>query len=243
VSGESWRASVRARLGDFELDLELDGDARPLALIGQNGSGKTSLLRALAGAIEIEEAEIVVAGEVLASSSAGVSLPIEARRVGYVPQGYGLFAHLSVIDNVGFGLSTSLRRVARAERRRRAAAALDALDCADLAEREIAGLSGGEQQRVALARALVIDPALLLLDEPLAALDATTRQTVRRALAAHLRAFRRPALIVTHDVRDVVALDARVCVLERGRVIQRGELDDLRASPASAFVAEFVGQG
>ncbi|MCB9537632.1 MAG: ABC transporter ATP-binding protein [Myxococcales bacterium] len=236
-----WRAEVRARAGDFTLDVALEGDARPLALVGPNGSGKTTLLRVLAGAVRPEAAEIEVDGVVLHSTARGVEVPIEQRRVGYVPQGYGLFPHLSVLDNVAFGLSTGARRVDRRARRGRAAAVLERLGVGGLARRTPGGLSGGEQQRVALARALVIEPALLLLDEPLAALDATARRAIRGFLAEHLRAFGRPCVIVTHDVRDVAALDLQVCVLEGGRVMQRGDLNALRAAPATDFVAEFVG--
>ncbi len=236
-----WRAEVRARAGDFTLDVALEGDARPLALVGPNGSGKTTLLRVLAGAVRPEAAEIEIDGAVLHSSARGVEVPIEHRRVGYVPQGYGLFPHLSVLDNVAFGLSTGARRVDRRARHERARAVLDQLGVGALGPRLPGGLSGGEQQRVALARALVIEPALLLLDEPLAALDATARRAIRGFLAEHLRAFGRPCVIVTHDVRDVAALDLQVCVLEGGRVVQRGDLAALRAAPATDFVAEFVG--
>ncbi len=235
-----WRASVQAQLGDFDLDLSLKGDDGVLALVGPNGSGKTTFLRLLVGAVPASRAAIEVGGVTLADSERGVDTPIERRRVGYVPQGYGLFGHLSALDNVAFGLSTWPHRMAKAQRHDKARAILEELGCTGLAERNVRSLSGGEQQRIALARALVLEPDLLLLDEPLAALDATTRRTVRRFLAERLRAFGRPTILVTHDVRDVVALDASVAVLERGRLLQEGDLDALRATPASDFVAEFV---
>jgi len=235
----AWSAMVRARRGDFVLDVALEGDARTVAVVGPNGSGKTTLLRALAGAVGVEAAKIVVGGLTLADSAAGLSLPMEQRGVGYVPQGYGLFPHLSVLENVAFGLAA--RQTAEAERAARARAMLDELGCAGLEARRPGSLSGGEQQRVALARALVVEPRLLLMDEPLAALDAAVRREVRASLAARLAARGRPTLIVTHDARDVRALDARVVVLDRGRVVQEGSLDELEAEPANAFVAEFVG--
>nr|WP_255216724.1 ABC transporter ATP-binding protein [Pseudenhygromyxa sp. WMMC2535] len=224
-------------------------------MIGPNGSGKTTILRALVGAVPVERAEIVVAGETLVSSARGLCLPMERRRLGYVPQGYGLFSHQSALDNVAFGLSTrastvqSMKRESwwRGKRRRReqararALSMLEILGCGALAERPVSALSGGEQQRVALARALVIEPAMLLLDEPLAALDAITRRAVRRVLAEHLASCGRPSLLVTHDLRDVEALDARICALDHGRVVQVGQLDELRAEPATDFVAEFCG--
>ena len=241
MSAGTWKASIRTRLGDFELAVEIEAGTRPLALIGPNGSGKTTLLRALAGAVAVDEGEIVIGGEVLTSTRQAIEVPIEARRVGYVPQGYGLFPHLSVLDNVAFGLSLGPAKLPRGQRPARAREVLGQLGCGELEARAVSGLSGGEQQRVALARALVLEPALLLLDEPLAALDATTRRRVRRVLAEHLRGVARPTVIVTHDVRDVVALDAEVCVLDAGRVVQRGEVEALRANPATEFVAEFVG--
>jgi len=237
----SWSAEIRVRRDDFALDVALQGDAGVVALVGPNGSGKTTVLRILAGAVEPDYAEIEVAAQVVASTAGGIDVPMERRRMGYVPQGYGLFPHLSVIDNVAFGLSTWPHRLEKSERHARAQRLLDELDCGALAQRRVGRLSGGEQQRVALARALVIEPKLLLLDEPLAALDATTRRTVRRFLAEHLPSFQRPCVLVTHDVRDVEALATDVVVLERGQVVQRGTLEALRAAPASDFVAEFVG--
>lgn len=236
-----WSASVRATLGDFSLEVDLDGDGQVLALVGPNGSGKTTFLRALAGAVAVQSAEIVVADRTLESSARGIRLPMEQRQIGYVPQGYGLFSHLSVLDNVAFGLSTGAAKQGRAERNHKARALLHDLGCARLADRNVRGLSGGEQQRVALARALVLEPRLLLLDEPLAALDAAKRRSVRSFLAERIAAFGRPTVIVTHDPRDVEALGADVVVLEVGKVVQRGSLDSIRSAPGSEFVAEFVG--
>lgn len=233
-----WSATMRAHLGPFTLDVELGGDDGVLALIGPNGSGKTTALRVLAGALAAERAVIEVDGRSLDGPDGHV--PLEHRRVGYLPQGHGLFPHLSAEDNVAFGLSMGPRRRPKAERRAAARALLGELGCAELASRSVAGLSGGERQRVALARALIVEPALLLLDEPLAALDAISRRAVRRFLAERLPAYGRPAVLVTHDVRDVEALDATVCALEGGKVIQRGTLAELRAAPATPFVEAFI---
>ncbi|HJL03588.1 MAG TPA: ATP-binding cassette domain-containing protein [Polyangiaceae bacterium LLY-WYZ-15_(1-7)] len=232
----AWSAAIRAELGAFMLDVELEGDARPLALVGPNGSGKTTLLRALAGAVRPRAGTIRVGDALLFDEERGVDVPMERRRVGYVPQGYGLFPHLDALGNVAFGL-----RLGRRERERRARAMLEELGCGGLARRPVGRLSGGERQRVALARALVLEPGLLLLDEPLAALDAIHRRAVRRLLAERLRAYGRPAILTTHDARDIAALGARVAVLEGGRVVQEGELEALRAAPANEFVAELVG--
>lgn len=237
----SLRVRVAARVGELQLDVEIDGEGEPLVLVGPNGSGKTTLLRIIAGALTPTEGEISLTGQTLFCSQRGINLPSEERHVGYLPQGYGLFPHLSALDNVAFGLSTRGRSASRNERQRRAGAMLDDLGCAELAERLPTHLSGGERQRVALARALVIEPKLLLLDEPLAALDASAKRSLRSFLAARLRRFARPTLVVTHDVRDALSLGARVCVLERGHIVQRGDVAALRAAPASDFVAELVG--
>lgn len=226
----SWSIEIEARAGPLHLDLSITGDARPVAVVGPNGSGKTTLLRVVAGAHPAGAGRIVVDGDVWFDAVAGVDLAPDERSVGFVPQGFGLFPHLTVLGNVAFGAS-----------RDAAAQSLADLGCAHLADRRPAALSGGEQQRVALARALVTDPALLLLDEPLSALDALTRGTIRTVLAHHLRHPPRPTLVVTHDVRDVVALDAEVVVLDAGAVVQRGSVDALRRAPATPFVREFLG--
>ena len=236
----AWRAAIRARIGALALDVELSGERGPVALVGPNGSGKTTLVRIIAGLVRPEHAEIEVGGRTLTSTERGVDVPVEARRIGYVPQGSGLFPHLSVLDNVAFGLSVRSRRIARGRRRELARATLADLECEHLAERMPSGLSGGERQRVAVARALATEPALLVLDEPLAALDATARRSVRAFLTAHLREVGCPSLIVTHEPRDVLALDADVIALDAGRVVQRGKLADLQRAPATAYLVELV---
>ena len=237
----SWDIRIRAAAGTVQLDVAVQGGTEPMAIIGPNGSGKTTLLRIVAGAHGPVTGSIRVDGATLLDTEGGVDVPSEGRNVGYVPQGYGLFPSLDVVGNVAFGLSTGAHRLPPDARRARAIAALEQLECAHLAERRTERLSGGEAQRVALARALVIEPRILLLDEPLAALDATARRSVRGFLSRRLRELGRPSIVVTHDVRDVAALDAEVCVLENGRITQRGRIDELRADPASDFVAEFVG--
>lgn len=237
----TWSVSLQASIGGFSLDVELSGGAGVLALVGPNGGGKTTFLRLLAGVARPSAVEFEVSGTTLASSTRSIDIPAEARRVGYLPQGYALFPHLSVLDNVGFGLASGPVREPRAQRHRKARALLEQLGCGALADRQVQGLSGGEQQRVALARALVVEPNLLLLDEPLAALDATSRRAVRGFLTERLKDFGRPAVVATHDVRDVEALGARVAVLEGGKLVQVGELEDLREEPGSEFVSEFLG--
>lgn len=237
----AWRVDLRARVGALEIDVDLVGDQRPVALVGPNGSGKTSILRMIAGVARPLAVELVVGGRELASTSRGIDVPAEGRGIGYVPQGYGLFPHLSALHNVAFGRTIRGRRHDRGAGTRRALDTLRQLGCGHLADRRPAELSGGERQRVALARALAIEPGLLLLDEPLAALDAVVRREVRVFLSTHLRRLNCPTVVVTHEPRDVVALDAQVVLLEAGRVVQRGELADLRRAPSTAFAAAFAG--
>ena len=235
----TWHVQVRMRIGALELDVEIDGAEAPVSLIGPNGSGKTTLLRTIAGAYRPDVGRIRLGDRDVFDSASGLDMPPEARRVGYVPQGYGLFPHLSVLDNVGFTWTTRRPHMARTERRARALRLLERVECGHLAHRSPVGLSGGEQQRVALARALAVDPSILLLDEPLAALDARARRAVRNYLAEHLAARRSPALVVSHDLRDVRALGGPVCVMEAGRIVQRGRAEELAARPATEFVQAF----
>ncbi len=234
-----WQVRLSARLGAFEIDVELRGGAAPVALIGPNGAGKTTLLRLIAG-VHAPGSGLIRAGDaVLYDSERGLALAPEERRVAYVPQGFGLFPHLDIVDNVAFALHAERPRRSRAERRRAAADLLAELDAGHLLERRPADLSGGERQRVALARALLVDPLLLLLDEPLSSLDAQARRTLRAHLAEHLLERERPAIVVSHDARDVLALDACVYAIEDGRIVQHGPADRIAADPATPFLAEF----
>lgn len=234
-----WHASIQNRVGPLDLDVDLETASVVAALVGPNGSGKTTILRTLAGARNPARGNIVVGDRVLFDSAGRIRVEPEDRQVGYVPQGYGLFPHLRALDNVAFGLKRP--GTSRKERRSRAFAMLKDMGCEQLAERFPGELSGGEKQRVALARALVTEPRILLLDEPLAALDTTSRRQMRAFLANKLLERRQTTLMVTHDPRDIEALGAHVWVLEEGRVVQSGGLDDLRSAPATEFVAEFTG--
>ncbi|MGH7897894.1 MAG: ABC transporter ATP-binding protein, partial [Candidatus Binatia bacterium] len=169
----------------------------------------------------------------------GLDCPPEERGVGYLPQNYGLFPHMTVAGNVAFGLECR-HRLGRRERRRRALELLDALEVADLADRLPGSLSGGEGQRVALARALASEPRALLLDEPLAALDPSVRRQMREFLPSRLRRLELPAVVVTHDLEDATAFGEDIAVIERGTVVQRGSLAELRERPATPFVSELV---
>ncbi len=235
-----WRCSVQLRLQTRDLDIEMHGDQGAVALVGPNGSGKTTLLRTIAGAHRPKRGYIEVGDHLLYDSERQLDLPPELRRVGYVPQGCGLFPHLRVVDNVAFGAPRNQRAMTQTDRRATASRLLQQMDCAHLAMRWPSTLSGGEQQRVALARSLMVEPQILLLDEPLSALDATARRSLRAYLAGHLTRTQTPAIVVTHDVRDVLALNARAFVLQDGAIVQSGSVTELAANPATEFVAEFV---
>jgi molybdate transport system ATP-binding protein len=233
-------ADVHVRVGDFALDAAIDVEpGEVLAVLGPNGSGKTTLLRAIAGLVPVDAGRIGIDGTVLDDPSAGVFVPPEARPIGVVFQSYLLFDHLSALDNVAFGLRA--RGVAKGEARRRAGVWLDRVGLADRASARPRQLSGGQAQRVALARALAVDPRILLLDEPLAALDAGTRRQVRRDLRHHLDGFDGVRLLVTHDPVDAYALANRIAILDHGRLVQAGTIGEITAHPRSRYVAELVG--
>jgi len=204
-----------------------------VALVGASGSGKTTTLRIVAGY------ERPDSGRVLFNGIDITRVPPAKRDFGMVFQQYALFPHMSLLDNVAFGLEA--RGVARAERRRRAEQALDGVGLASKGGRMVQQLSGGEQQRVALARAVVIEPRLLLLDEPLSNLDPTLRQSTRDELRAALKETGAPALFVTHDQDDAFAIADRIVLLSQGRVLQIGTPEELYTRPASRAAALFIG--
>ncbi|MFO7533853.1 MAG: ABC transporter ATP-binding protein [Candidatus Limnocylindrales bacterium] len=218
----------------FEVDLDA---GEVLALFGPSGSGKTTVLRCVAGLERPQAGTIVSDGQTWFHAGRGSSFPPQARRVGYVPQGYALFPHLSVRDNLAYGI----RGVGRAERERRVDGLLASLGITHLAERRPSRLSGGERQRVAVGRALASDPMLLLLDEPLAALDEATKGEVRTALAETVRGAGTAALLVSHDPTDVLALADRVAVLVDGAIRQIGPADEVFLRPVDEVVARLVG--
>ena len=236
----SLSAHIELERAGFALDVTLDAaDGEVVGLLGPNGSGKSTTLRCLAGLQSPRAGHITISSNVVEDSATGVDLAPAQRSVGYVFQDYLLFPHLSVIENVAFG--PRARGIVRREAEFAARTWLDRLEIADLAERKPSQLSGGQAQRVALARALVTDPDLLLLDEPLAALDAATRATVRSVLRRHLAEVRGAVVLVTHDPLDAMVLADRVVVLENGQVVQVGTPADVARRPASSYVASLVG--
>jgi molybdate transport system ATP-binding protein len=236
----SLHARVAATLGKLDLDVEVTvATGELVVLLGPNGAGKTTLLRAVAGLVELDAGRVVLDGAVLEDVDEGVRVPTERRPIGFMFQDYLLFPHLSALENVAFGLRA--RGMHRTEARRLAATWLERVGLADHARSRPRALSGGQAQRVALARAMVADPRLLLLDEPLAALDAATRAEVRRDLRRHLASFDGTRLLVTHDPLEAMTLADRLVVLEGGRVTQTGTATQVSAQPRSRYVAELVG--
>jgi molybdate transport system ATP-binding protein len=235
----SLRADLELSIGTLELRAEVTVEPGELvAVLGPNAAGKTTLLRALAGLVPIDRGAITVDGTPL-DRPPMVFVPAERRPIGVVFQDYLLFDHLSALENVAFGL----RATGTPKHAARAAAAswLERVGLDGVATSRPAALSGGQQQRVALARALARDPRVLLLDEPLAALDVSARGDVRRDLRRHLESFAGMRLMVTHDPIDAYALADRVVVLEGGQITQHGSLADGTARPRTDYVAELVG--
>ena len=236
----SLEARVGVRLGLLTLDVGLDAQpGETVVLLGPNGAGKTSLLRVLAGLLPLDSGRIAVDGHVLDDPASGAWVPTERRPIGYVFQNHALFPHLSALENVAFGLR--VRGARRREADQQAQAWLERVGVAEHAGARPGALSGGQAQRVALARALVLEPRVLLLDEPLSALDATARVDTRRELRRRLEAHKGVRVVVTHDPVDAMTLGDRVIVLEAGRVVQAGPLAELCERPRSRYVADLVG--
>jgi molybdate transport system ATP-binding protein len=232
-------ASVQMQVGTLDLAVELDVGEEVVAILGPNGAGKTTLLRAIAGLAPIDAGRLVIDDEVVDDPHADRFALPERRPVGVVFQDYLLFPFLSARDNVAFPLRA--RGMPKRDARAQADQWLARVGLAERADAKPRELSGGQAQRVALARALVSDPRVLLLDEPLAALDAGARTDIRRELRQHLAHAPGARLLVTHDAVDASVLADRVVVLEHGRVVQSGPMSDIALHPKSEYVADLVG--
>lgn len=229
-------ARIRTRVGGFDLDVQVScAPGETVALLGPNGAGKSTVLRAIAGLQPLADGNICVQDTTVDDPAAGVFVPPERRRVGMVFQDYALFPHLSVRENIEFGPRSTGTPLAAAQHW------LEVLGVSDLADRTPPQLSGGQAQRVALARALATEPHLLLMDEPLSALDAATRMEVRGHLRHHLAEFRQGTLIVTHDPLDALVLADRIVVIEDGRVTQDGPTAQVASQPRTDYLAALLG--
>ena len=236
----SVHAEISLHLGTLDLDVTIDvAPGEVLALLGPNGAGKSTVIRVLAGLVPLDAGRIVIDGCVVDDPAAGVFIEPEHRPIGVVFQDYLLFEHMSVLENVAFGLRA--RGTTRRDARAIAVDWLDRVGLADYAFERPPTLSGGQAQRVALARSLAVSPRLLLLDEPLAALDVGTRALVRRDLRRYLETFAGMRVLVTHDPLDAYALADRMAIIEAGQIVQQGTLADVTAHPRSRYVADLVG--
>jgi molybdate transport system ATP-binding protein len=228
--------TLQKRLPGFTLDVAFTTARELAALFGPSGAGKSLTLQAIAGTVTPDAGCILLDGQPLYDSSKRHHLPPQQRRVGYVPQHYALFPHLTVAENIAFGLERVPQRV----RTQRVRELLELFRLQGFERRLPRQLSGGQQQRVALARALAVQPRLLLLDEPFAALDGVLRETLRQELLQIYARWEITVLLVTHDLADVFALGQRVFVYDRGQIIQHGTRDEVFFRPNSRRVAEFV---
>ena len=232
--------ALDTHLDTFHLIVDFQVEkGKTLVLLGESGAGKSTVLRLLAGLLYPEKGHIALDGVVYFDSEQQIAIAPQERPFGYVFQDYVLFPHLTVFENVAFGLRA--QHVARHIVRQRVLEALEQVHMADLAQRSPAQLSGGQQQRVAIARALVLQPQLLLLDEPLAALDVQTRREVRQELRRLLTEAGITTVLVTHHYLEALLFGERILVLDHGCVIQQGDQYALREYPRSSYIAELVG--
>ena len=233
-------ADIQLRLSRLNLDAAFTvASGEVLALLGPNGSGKSTTLRALMGLLPLAGGRVVLDGTVLEDPAQRIKIPPEKRPIALMFQDYLLFPHLSALENVAFGLRA--KGTDKKTAREKASETLARLGLDGLAEARPGSMSGGQQQRVAMARALVTDPKLLLLDEPLAALDVSTKTDVRRLLREVLRDSDAANVLVTHDLLDAVALGDRMVVIEDGAIVQTGTPAEVTARPRSRYVADLVG--
>ena len=228
--GKTWAGGAR---GLLPIDMDITA-GETLVLLGPSGCGKTTLLRLIAG-LEMPDA----GGQVLFDGKDVTRLPIERRNVGMVFQSYALFPNMDVTGNIGYGLR--VRGTPKNEVQKRVAEMLEMMQLTEFRNRSIDALSGGQRQRVALARAIAPRPQVLLLDEPLSALDARLRDQLRQEIDTLLRALGITAIYVTHDQSEAMALGDRICVMEAGKIAQIGSGRDLYHHPANGFVANFIG--
>ncbi|HVU67017.1 MAG TPA: ATP-binding cassette domain-containing protein, partial [Ktedonobacteraceae bacterium] len=228
--------SLQRRLPAFTLDIAFTTFCGRTVLFGPSGAGKSLTLQALAGLFALESGQIVCGGECWYESSTGTFVPPQARRVGYLPQQYALFPHLTVAQNIAFG-----QRARGQTARKHLAELIRLMQLAGLEHARPAHLSGGQQQRVALARALATEPRLLLLDEPWSALDGPVRASLREEILHFHEQFQVPLLLVTHDALDVQALAEHVVVIIDGRVLQSGTPEQVFRAPRTRQIADLVG--
>lgn len=228
------------RTDGFVLDVSLDiGPGRTVALLGPNGAGKSTVVAAVAGLIPVDRGSIALDGKTLDARVEDVFVTSEERGVGVMFQDHLLFAHMSVAENIAFGPRS--RGMAADDAAAVASDWCGRLDLSGLESRSVRDLSGGQAQRVALARALAANPSILLLDEPLAALDVTTKARARRVLGEHLDAFDGPKLLITHDPAEAFLIADEIHVIEDGQITQVGSAEEITRSPQTEYAADLAG--
>lgn len=228
-------AYLKKELRDFTLDAELTvEDGETLALLGSNGAGKSTILKLLAGLMKPDEGRIELGGLVLSDTAKRIFRPAEERRVGYMFQNYALFPHMTARENIAYGLL--MQKLPKRDCALRVGELLETLGLSEVADEPVTKLSGGQRQRTALARALAPHPALLLLDEPLSALDSKTQEKLRQELASVIRQEDIPCILVTHSILDTLAVADRTAVIERGRITAIGTPEEIVHNPAYGFV-------
>ena len=239
-AGTGLQAQIAVQRGQLRVEVEFEvNHGETLVVLGPNGAGKSTVLRVLAGLLRPHDGRVQLGDTILDDPRAGRHIPAHQRPIGMVFQDYLLFPHLSLIDNVAFGLRS--RGIGKTEARRQAAHWLDRVGLTDHARSRPRGISGGQAQRAALARALVGRPQLLLLDEPLSALDARTKLEIRAELRRHLAEYPGPTVVVSHDPIDAMALADRVTVIEHGQIVQTGSPQQVAHRPRTDYVARLVG--
>ncbi len=232
--------SLNTHLNTFHLSLDLVAtQGQTTVLLGESGAGKSTVLRLVAGLLTPQQGHISLGDKVYFDNERGINVPPQERPFGYVFQDYALFPHLTVFENVAFGLRA--QRLPRSLIRQRVGAALEQVHLPGLEQRRPAQLSGGQQQRVAIARALALQPHVLLLDEPLSALDVQTRREVRQELRHILVEVETTTLLVTHTYLEALLFGQHILVLDGGHVLQQGGQRELLEHPRSSYVAELIG--
>ena len=232
---------IRRKLAGFHLDVAFEVFGGLTVLFGPSGSGKSLTLQALAGLFPLDDAHITLGETVWQDSEMRVFVPPQLRRVGYVPQNYALFPHLTVAQNIAFGLQKGRKQGEKIKQTKRIDELVSLMQLDGLEQRRPSQLSGGQQQRVALARAMAVNPCLLLLDEPFSALDAAVRETLREELRAFYERVKIPTILVTHDIQEVQQLADTVVILQEGNVLQVGTQHEVFRSPRTPNVASLVG--
>ncbi len=231
------QADIYKRLPGFSLEVSFTTNSDPLGLLGASGSGKSMTLRCIAGLEKPDHGWIVLNGRSLFDSERGINLPSRERRIGYVFQNYALFPHKTVAQNIAFGL----HHLPQAEQKQRVAQQIEQMQLQGLEKRYPQELSGGQQQRVAVARALAIDPEVLLLDEPLSALDTHLRSQIEQQLIQTLATYKGVTLFVTHNLEEAYRVCQNLLVLSQGKAIAHGSKEDIFRRPTTFTVAQLTG--